>query len=59
VDVGYYGDYCFEFQKAVSGWWIGRKDESLALFNKLKYMTLPEEYKVAVENNLRNLDAFL
>ena len=56
VESGYFGPYCFEFQKAVSGWWIGRKYEAISLFNELKelkYMT--PEYQMAVENNLKQI----
>lgn len=35
LDVEYPGVYGFEFEKAVSGWWIGRRDESKHLFEKL------------------------
>lgn len=52
--VEYNGPYCLLFEKAVSGWWIGRKDESKVLFQ-----TLLDEYDMAPEyvngclNNLR------
>jgi tetratricopeptide (TPR) repeat protein len=35
ADVGYEGRYVLEFEKAVSGWWIGRRDESEKLFEYL------------------------
>lgn len=54
VDTGYFGTYCFDFQKAVSAWWIGRKEEALDTFHRLKNMTdIHEQYKSSVENNLK------
>ena len=58
IDTGYHGEYCFEFQKAVNGWWIGRKEEAIKLFKKLdtlKYMT--DDYKTLVKNNLEMINA--
>ena len=52
ADVGYHGEYVLEFEKAVSGWWIGRKDESAAIFNRLKTQDIKEEYRQSVEANL-------
>lgn len=51
-DVGYYGSYCLEFEKGVSAWWIGRKDESKEIFNDLVKRDLAPEYKVSVKNNM-------
>lgn len=55
VYVGYEGYYCLLFEKAVSAWWIGRREESIALFNELKDMDLNETYRNAVESNLRRI----
>lgn len=52
----YYGKYCLEFEKAVSAYWIGRREESISLFIKLKTKELVEEYAVSVEANLRQLN---
>jgi tetratricopeptide (TPR) repeat protein len=52
ISVGYPGWFAFDFQKAVSAWWIGRKEESTKLLLELHSMTLPEEYAQAVKNNL-------
>jgi len=52
VDVEYYGRYCLEFEKAVSAWWIGRKDESKSIFNDLLGKDLSEEYISAIKYNL-------
>lgn len=54
-DIGYYGKYCLEFEKAVSAWWIGRKEESLSILNILNGMDIEKEYKDAVKNNLERL----
>lgn len=53
--VGYYGSYCLTFQRAVSAWWIGRKDESLADFTKLSSLELAPEYAESVKQNLERL----
>lgn len=56
ADVGYYGFYCLEFQKAISGWWIGRKDESKILLQKLdKYENILPLYKNIVKSNLERI----
>lgn len=52
VSVDYNGKYCLEFEKAVSGWWIGRKEESKKLLESLLTKDIPEDYKKAVEYNL-------
>ena len=52
--VDYHGSYCLKFEKAVSGWWIGRKDESKTIFTYLldEYRMAPE-YVNGCLNNLR------
>lgn len=57
VDVGYHGEYCLRFEKAVAAYWIGRKNEALQLFKGLSVDDLPENYKQAVANNLEKLNA--
>ena len=52
VDIGYYGRYCLEFEKAISAYWIGRKMESVELLNKLNNMDIAPEYKATVKHNL-------
>ena len=54
VDVEYV-EYGLAFEKAVSGWWVGRKDESILLFNQLLEKDLTPEYRQAVENNLARI----
>ena len=55
VHVGYEGQYVLLFEKAVSAWWIGRKNESLELLHKLAAMELTHDYEVAVKSNLGRL----
>lgn len=52
----YYGKFCLEFEKAVSAYWVGRREESIALFIQLKMKPLPVEYANSVEGNLRQLN---
>lgn len=52
----YHGDYALEFQKAISSWWIGRKDESLEILNKLSLREdLSSLYSMAILDNLKKL----
>ena len=55
ANVGYNGQYCLEFEKAVSAWWVGRKDESSNLLLKLSKKDLPEEYKNAIRSNMERI----
>jgi len=59
VDVDYPGDYCLEFEKGVSAYWIGRKQESIDIMRKLSYESITEEYANAVKSNLARIDASL
>lgn len=53
---GYFGEYCLEFEKAVSAWWIGRAEESYEIFNRLKNETnINEQYLNAINYNLERL----
>lgn len=53
----YPGEFALYFQKAVSAWFIGKRNESAELFRYLysKY-NLPEYYKNIVKNNLNYID---
>jgi tetratricopeptide (TPR) repeat protein len=51
ADVGYV-DYGLEFEEAVSAWWLGRKDESIKIFNELLSLDITDEYRKAIEANL-------
>ena len=55
VYVGYDGAYCLLFEKAVSAWWIGRREESIKLFKELDGMDLNETYRNAIGDNLRRI----
>ena len=59
ASVGYLGAYCSKFQMAVSAWWIGRKDESIATLHQLSQMELDPMYANAVRYNLERLNALL
>lgn len=54
-DVEYYGAYVLKFEKAVSSWWIGRREESQELFKELDLMELEPKYRASVESNLSNI----
>jgi tetratricopeptide (TPR) repeat protein len=54
VDVGY-TEYALAFEKAVSAWWVGRKDESVLLFKQLLEKDLTPEYRIAVQDNLNRI----
>jgi tetratricopeptide (TPR) repeat protein len=56
VDVEYPGEYVLFFQKAVSAWWVGQKDESLEILNNLYKQDISDMYKNAVSYNLEKLD---
>lgn len=56
VETGYHGKYCLEFEKAVSAYWIGRKEESVVLLLKLRLQDIAEEYRSSVTYNLRQLN---
>jgi hypothetical protein len=52
--VDYNGSYCLLFEKAVSGWWVGRKEESKVIFNHLlDEHKMSKEYVNSCLNNLK------
>jgi tetratricopeptide (TPR) repeat protein len=55
MDVGYWGEYTLQFQKAVSGWWVGRKDEALKLFKDLLTQEIHQIYRSAILFNLQKI----
>lgn len=55
VHVGYEGKASLEFEKAVAGWWIGRRDESIEIFNHLLSHDIPESYVQAIKFNLERI----
>ena len=56
ADIGYNGEYVLEFEKAVSGWWIGRKEESLNIFLKLLKEDVQDHYRSSILFNIRRID---
>lgn len=55
TNVDYFGRYCLEFEKAISAWWVGRKDEAQNLLVKLSGMDMRIEYVNAVRENLKRV----
>ena len=53
--IGYEGKYSLEFEKAVSAWWIGRRDESIEIFNRLLTLDIKESYKESIKFNLSRI----
>lgn len=50
------GKSLFTFQKAAASWWIGRRQESIDLFNELKNdNSLSKNYKDLIEENLHRI----
>jgi FkbM family methyltransferase len=56
VWVDYPGEYGLRFEKSVSGWWIGRKDEAIKEFKKLLTEDIAYGYRLAIHNNLTSID---
>lgn len=57
ASVEYLGRFCLTFEKAVSGWWIGRSKESAALLQDLLTQDLPSNYRSSIEYNLKQIGA--
>lgn len=55
LETAYLGEYTLVFQKAVSAWWVGRKDESIDLFEDLKNQPIAPNYLAAVLSNLSKI----
>jgi tetratricopeptide (TPR) repeat protein len=57
TEVGYFGEYVLEFQRAVAAWHTGRFDESFHLFRKINRMPVIDlDHKNATRNNLKNME---
>ena len=52
----YPGEYGLRFEKAVSGWWVGRKDEAINIFRDLLEEDIGQIYRAAIVNNLKTID---
>lgn len=55
VDLGYLGEYVLYFEKAVAGWWIGRQDEALQIFQGLLKEDISPIYRDTIINNLNKI----
>jgi hypothetical protein len=53
--IGYDQECSLNFQKAVAAWWIGRRDESIEIFNLLLKTNISELYRKAILNNLERI----
>jgi tetratricopeptide (TPR) repeat protein len=51
--VEYDGSVCLLFEKAVSGWWVGRQQESKSIFKDLLEQDIPDGYRSTIEYNLK------
>jgi FkbM family methyltransferase len=56
VEVEYPGKYGLRFEKAVSGWWVGRKDESINIMKELLKEDIHQIYRISIHNNLKSID---
>ena len=56
VWVEYPGEYGLRFEKAVSGWWVGRKDEAVTILKELLLEDIHHVYRSAIYNNLNTVD---
>jgi len=54
ADVEYPGSYGFMFEKAVSGWWLGRKEDSFKIFKDMLEENIWDNYRSTIEYNLKN-----
>lgn len=56
ISVDYAGPYTLKFQRMLSSWYIGRKDESInLLYDLAQTKDMDEQYKAPVINNFNNL----
>ena len=53
AETEYPGAYGFLFEKAVSGWWLGRKEESGKIFKDLLTKDIAENYRATIEWNMK------
>lgn len=53
VWVDYPGEYALIFEKAVTGWWVGHKDESWNIFQELLQQDIAHNYRIAIHGNLK------
>jgi tetratricopeptide (TPR) repeat protein len=54
-DIGYPGDFVFDFQKAFTGWYVGKREQSKSLFLKLgELKEIPQNFKTIIAENIRD-----
>jgi tetratricopeptide (TPR) repeat protein len=56
TETEYLGEFVLLFEKAVAGWWIGRLEESISIFNNLLKLDIPEVYRKSIEYNLGKIN---
>jgi FkbM family methyltransferase len=56
VWVDYPGEYSLRFEKAVSSWWVGRKDEAISIFKQLLTESIDQSYRAAIHTNLNTIE---
>jgi hypothetical protein len=56
ADVEYPGAYALMFEKAVSGWYLGRKDEAKDIFIDLLNQDITDGYRNGIEWNVKKID---
>jgi hypothetical protein len=55
-DVGYPGDFVFDFQLAFTGWYIGKREQSKFIFLELgKLDSIPQNFKEIIAENIRDM----
>ena len=56
TDVEYPGKYALLYEKAISGWWWGKSEESKSLFMEILNGTeIPEQYKKFVQEKMKSM----
>jgi len=56
ADVEYLGEFVLFFEKGVSAWWLGRKEESLKIFYDLLKQDIPDHYRSTIKYNIYKID---
>jgi hypothetical protein len=56
ADVEYAGSFALLFEKGVSAWWLGRKEESLTIFNDLLKQDIPDHYRSTIMYNIDRIN---
>jgi tetratricopeptide (TPR) repeat protein len=56
IQTDYLGEFVLLFEKAVSGWWIGRREESISIFRDLLKMKIPSNYRASIQYNMSKID---